>query len=113
MKYTIFEIYETVITEQEKHHMNNHFRHRHNKWPIYKKWFFRDNPDAPKEDYYSWMTHHMCDNWEGDIIWMDDEQFKYHWPHIMGSLWKFILKKNLIATVFHPIRGNRNGPPYD
>ena len=69
MEYTIFEIYETVITESHINFMNNHFRHQHTKWPIYKKWFFRDNPDAPKEDYYSWMAHHMCENWEEEIIW--------------------------------------------
>jgi len=80
MEYTIFEIYETVITEAHINFMNNHFRHEHTKWPTYKKWFFRNNPDAPEEDYYSWMIHHMCKNWEDDIFWMDDEQFKYHWP---------------------------------
>ena len=86
MEYTIFEIYETVITEQEKHYMNNHFRHLHERWPTYKKWFFEMNPNAPEEDYYSWMTHHLCKNWEEDIIWMDDEQFRYHWPIHYGYI---------------------------
>ena len=86
MEYTIFEIYETVITEQEKHYMNNHFRHLHERWPTYKKWFFEMNPNAPEEDYYSWMTHHLCENWEEDIIWMDDEQFKYQWPVICSFI---------------------------
>jgi hypothetical protein len=103
MKYTIFEIYETVITEQWKHYMNNNFRHRHNMWPIYKKWFFRDNPDAPNEDYYSWEAHHMCENWERDIIWMDDERFKYHWPSHYG----------LIMRIHSEEEANRNGPPFD
>ena len=100
---TIFEIYETVITESHINFMNNHFRHQHTKWPIYKKWFFRDNPDAPKEDYYSWMIHHMCNNWEDDILWMDDEQFKYHWP----SHYIFIM------DIYSEEESNRNGPPSD
>ena len=103
MKYTIFEIYEATITEAYRHYMNNNFRHRHNMWPIYKKWFFRDNPDAPNEDYYSWMAHHMCENWEEDIIWMDDEQFRYHWPIHYG----------FIMRIHSEEEANRNGPPSD
>ena len=79
MEYTIFEIYEATITEAYRHYMNNHFSY-HQKRSRYKKQFFERNPDAPKEDYYSWVTHYQCENWEEDIIWMDDEQFKYHWP---------------------------------
>ena len=30
----------------------------------------------------------MGDNWEGNIIWMDDERFKYHWP----SHYSFIME---------------------
>ena len=67
MKYTIFEIYETVITEAYRHYMNNHFSYHHLKWPRYKKWFFERNPDAPKEDFYSWGAHYQCENWEDDI----------------------------------------------
>ena len=33
-------------------------------------------------------------------------------PFIMVILQEFILKKNLIATVPHPIRGNRKGREY-
>ena len=103
MEYTIFEIYETVITEAHINFMNNHFRHEHTKWPTYKKWFFRNNPDAPEEDYYSWMIHHMCKNWEDDIFWMDDEQFKYHWPSHYG----------FIMEIHSEEESNRNGPPSD
>lgn len=100
---TVFEIYRTVITEAHINFMNNHFRHEHTKWPTYKKWFFRNNPDAPEEDYYSWMIHHMCKNWEDDIFWMDDEQFKYHWP----SHYVFIM------DIYSEEESNRNGPPSD
>ena len=86
MKYTIFEIYETVITESHRHFMNNHFSYHHLKWPRYKKRFFERNPDAPKEDYYSWAAHYQCENWEEDIIWMTDEQFKYQWPVICSFI---------------------------
>ena len=103
MEYTIFEIYETVITEAHINFMNNHFRHEHTKWPTYKKWFFRNNPDAPEEDYYSWMIHHMCKNWEDDIFWMDDEQFKYHWP----SHYVFIM------DIYSEEESNHSGPSSD
>jgi len=103
MEYTIFEIYETVITEAHINFMNNHFRHEHTKWPTYKKWFFRNNPDAPEEDYYSWMIHHMCKNWEDDIFWMDDEQFKYHWP----SHYVFIM------DIYSEDESNHSGPSSD
>ena len=103
MEYTIFEIYETVITEAHINFMNNHFRHEHTKWPTYKKWFFRNNPDAPEEDYYSWMIHHMCKNWEDDIFWMDDEQFKYHWP----SHYIFIM------DIYSEEESNHSGPSSD
>jgi hypothetical protein len=76
----IFEIYKTTITEAHKNFIKNHFMHKHEKWPIYKEMFFRDHPTSTDVDFYSWMTHHMCENWEEDIIWMDDEKFKYHWP---------------------------------
>ena len=102
MEYTIFEIYETVITEQWKLYMNNHFRHRHNKWPIYKKWFFERNPDAPKEDYYSWGAHYQCENWEEDIIWMTDEQFKYQWPVICSFIMDYYSEEdqnNIVGEV--------------
>ena len=103
MKYTIFEIYETVITEAHKNFMKNQFRHNQYRRPTYKKWFFEDNPDATEEDYYSWISHHMGDNWEGDIIWMDDERFKYHWP----SHYSFIME------IHSEEESNRNGPPSD
>ena len=103
MKYTIFEIYEATITEAYRHYMNNNFRHRHNKWPRYKKWFFERNPDAPKEDYYSWGAHYQCENWEEDIMWMDDEQFKYHWP----------IHYDYIIRIHSEEEANRNGPPSD
>ena len=102
MKYTIFEIYEATITEAYRHYMNNHFSY-HQKRSRYKKQFFERNPDAPKEDYYSWISHHMGDNWEGDIIWMDDERFKYHWP----SHYRFIME------IHSEEESNRNGPPSD
>ena len=103
MKYTIFEIYEATITEAHRHYMNNHFSYHHLKWPGYKKRFFERNPDAPKEDYYSWMAHYQCENWEEDIIWMDDEQFKYHWPIHYGY----------ITRIHSEEESNRNGPPSD
>ena len=42
----IFEIYKTIITETHKNFIKNHFSHEHEKWPIYKEWFFRENPQA-------------------------------------------------------------------
>jgi len=30
--------------------------------------------------------HHMSGNWEEDIIWMTDEQFKYQWPVICSFI---------------------------
>ena len=103
MMETVFEIYRIVITEAHINFMNNHFRHEHTKWPTYKKWFFRNNPDAPEEDYYSWMIHHMCKNWEDDIFWMDDEQFKYHWP----SHYVFIM------DIYSEDESNHSGPSSD
>ena len=103
MENTIFEIYEATITEAYRHYMNNHFSYHHLKWPRYKKRFFERNPDAPKEDYYSWISHHMSNNWEGDIIWMDDERFKYHWPSHYG----------FIMEIHSEEESNRNGPPSD
>ena len=102
MEYTIFEIYEATITEAHRHYMNNHFSY-HQKRSRYKKHFFKWNPDATEEDYYSWISHHMGDNWEGDIIWMDDERFKYHWP----SHYSFIM------DIHSEEESNRNGPPSD
>ena len=103
MKYTIFEIYEATITEAHRHYMNNNFSYQTKTHSRYKKWFFQDNPDAPKEDYYSWEAHYQCKNWEEDIIWMDDEQFRYHWPIHYGY----------ITRIHSEEESNRNGPPSD
>ena len=77
---TMFKIYHTIITDAHKNFIKNHFSHLHEKWPTYKKWFFRDNPQATNVDFSSWMPHHMCEDWEVDIQWMSPEEFKYHWP---------------------------------
>ena len=104
MKYTIFEIYEAIITEAHRHFMNNNFNY-HSKRSRYKKHFFKWNPDATEEDYYSWVSHYQCENWEDDIIWMTDEQFKYHWPIHYSYI--------NITRIHSEEESNRNGPPSD
>ena len=101
---TIFEIYETVITESHINIMNNHFTHNPDRsMRMYRERFFKNNPSATEGDFSSWVMHHMSGNWEEDIIWMDDERFKYHWP----SHYRFIME------IHSEEESNRNGPPSD
>ena len=87
MKYTIFEIYRTVITEAHKNYIMNHFTYNPaTSMRTYRERFFKNNPSATEGDFSSWVMHHMSGNWEDDIIWMDDERFKYHWPSHYGFI---------------------------
>ena len=86
---TIFDIYRTVITEAHRNFVKNHFTYNPDRSiRVYRERFFKNNPNATEKDFSSWMTHHMCNNWEDDILWMDDNQFKYHWP----SHYSFIME---------------------
>ena len=81
MKYTIVEMYRTVITEAHRNFIKNHFTYNPaTSMRTYRERFFKNNPSATEGDFSSWVMHHMSGNWEDDIIWMTDEQFKYHWP---------------------------------
>jgi hypothetical protein len=87
MKYTIFEIYRTVITEAHKNYIMNHFTYNPaTSMRTYRERFFKNNPSATEGDFSSWVMHHMSGNWEDDIIGMTDEQFKYQWPVICSFI---------------------------
>ena len=87
MKYTIIEIYRTGITEAHRNFIKNHFTYNSDRsMRMYRERFFKNNPNAIEEDFSSWIMHHMCGDWEEDIIWMTDEQFKYQWPVICSFI---------------------------
>ena len=86
---TVFEIYRTVITEAHRNFIKNHFTYNPaTSMRTYRERFFKNNPSATEGDFSSWVMHHISGNWEEDIIWMTDEQFKYHWP----SHYSFIME---------------------
>ena len=44
----------------------------------------------------------MCGDWEEDIIWMDDEQFKYQWPVIYSFIMDYYSEEdqnNIVGEV--------------
>ena len=70
---TVFEIYRTVITEAHRNFIKNHFTYNPaTSMRTYRERFFKNNPNATEEDFSSWIMHHMCGDWEEDIIWMTD-----------------------------------------
>ena len=104
MKYTIIEIYRTGITEAHRNFIKNHFTYNPDRsMRMYRERFFKNNPNAIEEDFSSWIMHHMCGDWEEDIIWMTDEQFKYQWPVIYS----------FIMDYYSEEESNRSGPPSD
>lgn len=43
-------------------------------------------PEKSQEDFMTWRHHRLFNQWQDDIFWMSDKEFKFHWPLISGVL---------------------------
>jgi|GEM_PF-2821712 hypothetical protein len=71
--------------------ISEHCKFIHDKWPMYQRTFFTNNPTASESDWTVWESYYQRGNWEDDIWFMGGVEFKYSWPYHAAFIEEFML----------------------